>query len=76
MAVEFRLTKHTLRRMGQHEIGREDVAAVLRNPERTDRDQWVERSFARVGGRNVGVVVTRRLAPVRLVVTLLLADED
>ena len=62
--------------MQQHGISREQIAAVLRSPEVTNRDEWVEHFLARIDGRDMGVIVSRRLEGFVLVVTVFPVDDE
>ena len=55
--------------MAKYGVQRSEIARVLERPSHVERDEWVERRFATVAGRRLGVVVTHRL-PVLLVATI------
>jgi uncharacterized protein YuzE len=74
--VDFRPSKHTLRRMRRHKIERWEISQVLDRPDHSDLDPWVGRYFATVEGRELGVMVTRRFRGFLLVVTVFLVDKE
>ena len=74
--VDFRLTEHAREQMTQRGIDRDDVAAVLQRPARAEADEWVEKFYAPVSGRQLCVVVSHRLGTVLLIITAYLVGEE
>ena len=73
--MDFRLTEHAREQMTERGIGRDEIAEVLERPARTDADEWVEKFYATVSGRELCVVVSHRLRTVLLIITAYPAGE-
>ena len=74
--MDFRLSEHALEQMTERGIDRDDIAEVLQHPARSEADEWVEKFYAPVSGRQLCVVVSHRLRTVLLVITAYAVAEE